>query len=70
MTTLSALQRAAKRDEKIREIARECCSFDFMIEVDEDARVSEVHARGQNGAYVQAWVWVDFSGTDLAEESE
>jgi hypothetical protein len=30
------------------------------VEVDDNARLSE---GDDNGTYVQAWVWVDFSGT-------
>lgn len=35
---------------------------DGECEVDDDPIVSEGE---DNGAYVQAWVWVDFAGTDL-----
>jgi hypothetical protein len=35
---------------------------DGDINVDDDAVVSE---EGENGAYVAAWVWVDFAGTPL-----
>ena len=34
------------------------------VEVDSDAKVSE---GDDNGAYVQAWVWVDFEGTPLCK---
>ena len=34
-------------------------------EIDDDAIVSE---GDDNGAYVMAWVWVDFEGTDLDKE--
>lgn len=34
-------------------------------EIDENAVVSE---GDDNGAYVQAWVWVDFAGTALDKE--
>lgn len=38
---------------------------DGEVEVDANAEVSEGE---DNGAYVQAWVWVDFSGTQLDKE--
>lgn len=37
------------------------------VEVDDNAVVSEGY---DNGAYVQAWVWVDFSGTSFDKETE
>lgn len=38
---------------------------DGECEIDDTASVSEGN---DNGAYVQAWVWVDFDGTDLDKE--
>lgn len=35
---------------------------DGELEVDDNATISE---GDDNGAYVQAWLWVDFSGTEL-----
>lgn len=32
------------------------------LEIDENAVIS---SGDDNGAYVQAWLWVDFAGTDL-----
>lgn len=37
------------------------------VETDDDVKVSE---GDDNGAFVQAWVWVDFSGTPLDKKSE
>jgi hypothetical protein len=37
------------------------------LEIDDDAAVSY---GGENGAYVQAWLWVGFEGTPLDEEAE
>lgn len=37
------------------------------LEVDDNAKTSE---GGDNGCYVQAWVWVSFGGTDLDKETE
>ena len=37
------------------------------LEIDDNAVVSFA---GENGAYVQAWLWVDFTGTPLGEAAE
>jgi hypothetical protein len=49
----------------IREMARAQRHRDGEVEIDENAVVSE---GDDNGAYVQAWVWVDFSGTPLDKD--
>ena len=41
---------------------------DGGVEIDDNTAI--VSEGGDNGAYVQAWVWVDFSGTDLDKELE
>lgn len=44
-------------DDQIREMAKEAYQREGTLEIDSNAVVS----RGDdNGAYVQAWVWVDF----------
>jgi len=48
----------ARKDPKVHE---------GELEIDDNAVVSY---GGDNGAYVQAWLWVDFSGTPLDEEAE
>jgi hypothetical protein len=53
------------RADRIRELAVEEYHDDGTIEIDPNAKVSEGN---ENGAYVQAWVWVDFAGTDLDRE--
>jgi hypothetical protein len=53
------------RRQDIIELAREqhCSSYEHgHPEIDDDAKVSE---GGDNGAYVQAWVWVSFEDTPL-----
>ncbi len=40
---------------------------DGEVEVDDNAVVSEGE---DNGAYVQAWVWVDFARTEFDKEPE
>lgn len=48
-------------DRKYRHVARLIHQEDGVLEIDDDARVSHC----AEGAYVQAWVWVD--ETDVAE---
>lgn len=55
-----------KRNSAIRAMAQEE-GRDGELEVDDGAIVSEGE---DNGAYVQAWVWVDFYGTPLNKEKE
>jgi hypothetical protein len=50
------------REQMIRELARDAYQVGGEIEIDEDAKVSQ---GDDNGAYVQAWVWVDFGGTAI-----
>ena len=56
-----------ERNDRIREMAREEYVREGEIEVDDNAVVSE---GDDNGAYVQAWVWVSFAGTDLDKEKD
>lgn len=54
------------RNEQIIALARKQWHKDGQIEVDEGGLSSERVSEGDdNGAYVQAWVWVDFSSTSL-----
>jgi hypothetical protein len=55
------------REAEILELAGEQWAEEGQVEIDSDAKVSEGN---DNGAYVQAWVWVDFAGTDLDKEDE
>lgn len=57
--------RDLNREERIREMAFEEYHDDGTIEIDSGAKVSE---GTDNGAYVQAWVWVDFAGTEFDRE--
>lgn len=54
-----------EREKKIRQLADSTHGRDGEIEFDDDAKVSESE---DNGAYVQAWVWVSFSGTEFDKE--
>ncbi len=53
------------RADRIRELAFEEYQDEGTIEIEPNGYVSE---GDDNGAYVQAWVWVDFHGTDLDRE--
>ena len=53
------------RDSAIRSMAKDEHASDGYIEIDENAIVSE---GDDNGAYVAAWVWVDFAGTDMDKD--
>lgn len=55
------------RNEVIRGFAKLEHGEEGCIEVDEDAEVSEGE---ENGAYVQAWVWVDFDRSELSAETK
>lgn len=69
------MERGRKRNEKIIELAHELFHEEGRVEIDEvhallsdqaiEARISE---GDENGAYVQAWVWVDFDGTELNKD--
>ena len=51
---------AEERRFGIIELARQQRQEEGLVEIDDNAQVSEGN---DNGCYVQAWVWVDFSGT-------
>lgn len=55
------------RNQRIKQLAREQHQSDGECEIDDNALISE---GDDNGTYVQAWVWVDFSGTDLDKEKD
>lgn len=50
------------RRQKILGLARATLAREGELEFDDDAVASE---GDDNGAYLQAWVWVDFGGTSL-----
>ena len=61
------LAQSEERRFQIMELAREQCAQEGVVEIDDSAQVSEGE---DNGCYVQAWVWVDFSDTDFDKERE
>jgi hypothetical protein len=50
------------RRQRILELARSTLAREGELEFDDDAVASE---GDENGAYLHAWAWVDFSGTSL-----
>lgn len=54
-----------EREKQIVELARDTLTKEGSLEIDDDAKVSEGN---DNGAYVQAWVWVSFANTPLNKE--
>jgi hypothetical protein len=57
----------AQRNDRIIEMARDQHQVFGETEIDDGALVSE---GDDNGAYVQSWIWVDFSDTELDKELE
>lgn len=51
----------------ILRMARAAHAREGEIEIDDNAKLSEGN---DNGTYVQAWVWVSFSGTPLDKDKE
>jgi hypothetical protein len=60
-------QQSETRRFGIVELAQQYHQHEGTVEIDDDAQVSE---GSDNGCYVAAWVWVDFSGTDFDKEKE
>lgn len=56
--------KATERDKAIAALADDQCGREGEVEID-NAILSEGE---DNGAYVLAWVWVDFSGTPFDKE--
>jgi hypothetical protein len=54
-----------QRTEAILDIASDQCLFNDECELAEPVAISEGE---DNGAWVQAWVWVSFGGTSLDKE--
>jgi hypothetical protein len=52
---------------KIVLLAKEQHEKEGELEIDHDAKLS---AGRDNGCYVAAWVWVDFTGTEFDKEKE
>jgi hypothetical protein len=55
----------SSRNARILELAKNQHHREGECEIDDNAIVSEDLTHGDNGAYVEAWVWVNFSGTEF-----
>lgn len=62
---LAAEAARQEREQAIVAMAARKWHREGEIEIDPNATVSE---GDDNGAYVQAWVWVEFADTDLDKE--
>ena len=58
---------AEDRRLEIIEMARQERQSEGAVEIDDNAQLSE---GTDNGCYVQAWVWVDFAGTQFDRHVE
>ena len=58
--------KAVLRAERIIQLAKERFEKDGELEFDDEPKMSE---SDDNGAYVQAWVWIDFTSTELDKEN-
>ena len=56
-----------ERENHIIDLAKEQYHREGECEIEDSAIVSE---GSDNGAYVQAWVWVDFADTELDKEMD
>ena len=56
---------AEERRSQIIDLAREQRQEEGLVEIDDDAQVSEGN---DNGCYVAAWVWLDFADTKFDKE--
>jgi hypothetical protein len=58
---------AEERRREIIELAREQREIEGPVEIDDNALLSEGN---DNGCYVTAWVWVDFTRTKFDKQKE
>ena len=59
--------KAEKHHAQVVALAKDQWEKEGQVEIDANAVVSD---GDDNGAYVQAWVWVDFDGTPLDKEKD
>jgi len=59
--------RPGSQRDKIVELAEDQHGKQGLLELDGQANISESE---NNGAWVSAWVWVDFSDTELDKEED
>lgn len=66
MASKTTEQKLSARERKIFKMAEKELNSEGELEFDCYCAVSE---GDDNGAYVQAWVWIDFAGTPLDKET-
>ena len=60
-------KRGSKLHAQILDLARSHANVGDDLEIDDDAKVS---MSDDNGCFVQAWMWVDFTDTPLDKEGD
>ena len=65
MASKTIQQKLANREREVFSLAEGIVGSTDGVELDEFCAVSE---GGDNGAYVQAWMWVPFGGTKLCKD--
>lgn len=63
--TMKAAREAEERRRSIIKLAKKTIEKEGSLEIDSDAEISE---GDDNGAYVQAWVWLPFDNTEFDKE--
>ena len=63
------LEAKLERDAKIIQMARDEWVTDDLA-IDNETYLLNISEGDDNGAWVRAWVWVDFGGTDLDKEAK
>lgn len=61
------INRGSKKHAAILKLARQDYRIGDELEIDDNAKVS---LGSDNGCFVQAWLWVDFTGTEFDEEPD
>ena len=61
------INRGSKKHKAILELARQDSRIGDELEIDCNAEVS---LGSDNGCFVQAWLWVDFTGTEFDKEPD
>lgn len=64
------VSKAERRRQEIVDMAKEIYHKDGEVEVDDNAKLSESGPGGDNGCYVQAWVWVGFEATKFSKRKD
>lgn len=60
-------RRGSRHHQEVLALARQDTRVGDELEIDDDAKLSE---GDDNGCWVQAWMWVDFTGTPLDKDKD